>query len=260
VIYSFRTEGLVLDLGSNAPEQGQSGEGDTVLSVEDVLTGDGPDLVRGNGEVNFLSAGGGDDRVEVQGDGTNSDQVFCLEGTDTAVVDVDDVAALDCEFSVIDGVSGGGGVPVGGAGSATGGGGGPAAAPATGPGKVLQATITGAGSAGTARITANGSITLSKHQIGCPAGGFRCTVRTSLSGAVNASARKKTVKLGGSAYALAAGKRGAVKLKLTKKGLRLLRRSKRVKGTVTITVTKGSAVTTKKVKLIVKAPKKKKKR
>jgi RTX calcium-binding nonapeptide repeat (4 copies) len=256
VLYPFRTEGVSLDLGSSAPEQGQPNEGDTVLSVEDALTGDGPDLVTGNGDANFVSTGAGDDRVEVQGDGANTDQIFCHEGTDTVVVDVDDVAALDCEFSVIDGVSGGGGGPVGGADVSTGGGG-PAAGVA--PGKVLEATIKGASAAGTVKVASNGSVTLSKHEVQCPAGSVPCFVKTSLSGAVKASTKKrKTVKLGGSVYAIAAGKQGAVKLKLTAKGMRLLRRSKRVRGTVTITVTKGTAVTTKKVKVTLKAPKKKK--
>ena len=55
---------------------------------------------------------------------------------------------------------------------------------------------------------------------------------------------------------IAAGKKGAVRVKLTKKGLRLLRRAKKAKGTVTIRVTKGATVTTKKVTVTLRAPKK----
>jgi hypothetical protein len=258
VLYLLRTEGVSLDLGSSAPEQGRPGEGDTVLSVEEALTGDGPDLVKGNGDANLVSTGAGDDRVEVQGDGPNIDQIFCDEGTDTVVVDVEDAAALDCEFSVIDGVSGGGGGLVGGGDGSTGGG---ALTTGAGPsaGNVLKATIKGASAADTVKVASNGSVTLFKHEVQCPLGGVPCVVKTSLSGAVKTSGKKrKTLKLGGSAYAIAAGKQGAVKLKLTAKGLRLVRRSKRVRGTVTITVTKGTAVTTKKVKVTLKAPKKKK--
>jgi hypothetical protein len=259
VFYSSRTAGLVLDLGSAAPGQGEPGEDDTVLSVEDALTGDGPDLVKGNADVNFISSGGGDDRVEVQGDGANVDRVFCKDGTDTVVADVADFTELDCEFSVVDGVSGGGGGPVGGTGGSSGGGGGAAkAGPAASVGKALKATITGARSAGRVRVAANGTLILSRHEVRCPAGGVPCVVRTSLSGVLSTGARRKrTAMLGGSAYALAAGKRGAVKLRLTKKGLRQLRRSKTVNGTVTITVTKAGIVSTKKVKVTLKPRRKK---
>jgi hypothetical protein len=96
-------------------------------------------------------------------------------------------------------------------------------------------------------------LTLRSHLIHCPVGGTACKVRTSLRGTVNTSARRQ-VKLGGSTYTLAAGKNGAVRTKLTKRGLRFLRRYRRIKATIAIEVRKGALVTAKKVKVTLRAP------
>ena len=131
---------------------------------------------------------------------------------------------------------------------AAGGGTGATIAPASTP------TVQGAGSAGSVRVSRAGSFALKKHLVECPAGGPSCAVRISVAAFVAASAKKRKAKLGGSSYTIAPGKKGAVKARLTKKGQRLLRRSKRVKATTSITVTKGAKVATKKVKVTLKAP------
>ena len=141
-------------------------------------------------------------------------------------------------------------------GSSGGGGGGVSGATGAAKAPTSVPTVGGASSAGAVRVSRTGSFTLNNHSVECPAGGSGCAVKTSVTGSVTASAKRKKAKLGGSSYALAPGKKSAVKVKLTKKGLRLLRRSKRVKASVTITVTEGAKVTTKKVRLTLRAPKK----
>ena len=87
-----------------------------------------------------------------------------------------------------------------------------------------------------------------------------CAASTAASGSVpanlaSASAKRKTIKLGGSSFKVKSGKKGQVTVKLTRKGLRALKRAKRLKMTVTITVKRGTSTVTKKVKVTLKAPK-----
>ena len=139
--------------------------------------------------------------------------------------------------------------------SAPGGGsGGSSAAIAPTPVPTLAPTVQGASSGGIVRVKTTGSFTLGKHLVECPEGGSSCAVKVSVTGSVIASAKRKTARLGGSSYTLVAGKRGVVRVKLTKKGLRLLRRSQRVRATVAIRVTKGATVTVRKVKVTLRAP------
>jgi Ca2+-binding RTX toxin-like protein len=194
----------------------------------------GDDTIRASSETQFVFGGSGNDRID---GGAGADYIECGDGIDGVVDDPDDLQVNECEASITLGGGGGGG---------TGGPGGLAAA----------ATIRGGKSAGTVKVSSSGSFRLKRQVVECPAGGARCKVRTSVTGRVSASAKKRTVKLGGSSYSIAAGKKGAVRVKLTKKGLRLLRRSRKAKGTITIRVTKGSTVTTKKVSVTLRAPKK----
>ena len=194
----------------------------------------GDDTIQASSETQFLFGGSGNDRID---GGAGADYIECGDGTDGVVDDSDDLQVNECEAFVTLGGGGGGG------------GGGPG-------GLAAAATIRGGKSAGTVKVSSSGSFRLKRQVVECPAGGARCKVKTSVTGRVSASAKKRTVKLGGSSYSIAAGKKGAVRVKLTKKGLRLLRRSKKAKGTITIRVTKGSTVTTKKVSVTLRAPKK----
>ena len=196
---------------------------------------DGNDTISGSPGTDFVYGGPGNDRIDA---GAGRDYIECGEGSDGVVQDVDDLEVNECETFIT--VSGGGG-------SGSGGGAG---------GIASAATIRGSRSAGTARVSAKGSFTLKRQVVECPAGGAACKVTTSVTGRVSASARKKNVKLGGSSYTVAAGKKGAVRVKLTKKGLRLLRRAKKVRGSISIRVRKGSTLTTKKVSVTLRAPKK----
>ena len=195
----------------------------------------GNDTIQASSDTEFLFGGPGDDRVD---GGAGADYIECGDGTDGVVDDSDDLQVNECETSIRVGSGGGGG------------GGGPG-------GLAAAATIRGGKSAGTVKVSSTGLFTLKRQVVECPAGGARCKVRTSVTGRVSVSASKKrNVRLGNSSYSIAAGKKGAVRVKLTKKGLRLLRRAKKAKGTVTIRVTKGATVTTKKVTVTLRAPKK----
>jgi len=61
--------------------------------------------------------------------------------------------------------------------------------------------------------------------------------------------------LGGSSFKVTAGKKGKVRVKLTRKGLKLLKRKKKVKAKITITVKRGATTTKKTVTFTLKAPK-----
>ena len=87
VIYTGRTRGVVVDLASRGP-QGAPGENDTVIDVESVAGGRGPDRLLGDQDANGLSGGGGDDRLVGRGGddqftpGGGMDVVRCGAGTD----------------------------------------------------------------------------------------------------------------------------------------------------------------------------------
>jgi hypothetical protein len=65
--------------------------------VEDLLGGVGNDRLAGNAGTNSLFGMGGDDVLDVAGDGGLADNVNCGAGTDTAVADGLDSVAADCE-------------------------------------------------------------------------------------------------------------------------------------------------------------------
>jgi hypothetical protein len=109
-------------------------------------------------------------------------------------------------------------------------------------------------------VSKSGSVTLKNQVVDCPAGGPACSVKSTLTASVSASAKKKKkkkLKLGSSAYKQAAGTKAAIKLKLTKKGLRQLVRLKKIRASATIGVTRGGQTTTKKLSVTLKAPKRK---
>lgn len=85
ILFSF-TAGVTLNLGFQGtpgpgdPSQGEPGEGNTVVGVENAVTGSGADTVTGNAAVNEISTGDGDDSVDVSGDGANADSVGLRRG------------------------------------------------------------------------------------------------------------------------------------------------------------------------------------
>jgi Ca2+-binding RTX toxin-like protein len=91
---------------------GFPGEGDNLVDMEGVSSGQGNDVITGNGETNFLFAGDGNDTVrglggndsvdggdgdDVVDGGAATDQVSCGFGEDTALLDALDDVGVDCE-------------------------------------------------------------------------------------------------------------------------------------------------------------------
>lgn len=67
----------------------------------------------------------------------------------------------------------------------------------------------------------------------------------------------KRVKLGGSSFKVAVGKKGKVRIKLNSTARRLLKRRKVIKARVVITVRRGGATVKKTVTVRLKAPRRK---
>jgi Ca2+-binding RTX toxin-like protein len=94
VDYGGRLNPVTIDL-SSVSGQGQSGEGDRILAVEQALGGWGDDTLRGDAGVNLLDGRAGADTIESR-DGV-ADSVLCGAGPDSAQVDTLD-QATDCEL------------------------------------------------------------------------------------------------------------------------------------------------------------------
>jgi Ca2+-binding RTX toxin-like protein len=78
---------------NGAADDGRTGERDNAL-VENVVTGNGPDVVVGDGSRNLIATGGGDDTITVSGD-SPVDSVGCGTGNDAVTADAqDDVAQV----------------------------------------------------------------------------------------------------------------------------------------------------------------------
>lgn len=127
---------------------------------------------------------------------------------------------------------------------------------------ITSPVLSGSSSAGSATASSNGTVTL-KKPISCEGAGPDCDVLNTGSGSVPAalvstSAKKKTVKLGKSSYTIKAGTKGKVKIKLSKKARKLLKRARKIKAKIKIRVTRGGTVVKKTVKVTIKAPKRKK--
>ncbi len=120
VDYSTRTAAVSVDL-DGVPDDGEAGEGDNVVTdIENITGGSGPDLLRGGGGANrilggpgaddldglsgpdTIEAGAGADTIQAK-DGT-TDVITCGDGHDILTRDTQDVVVSDCED-----VDGGGG-------------------------------------------------------------------------------------------------------------------------------------------------------
>jgi hypothetical protein len=115
--------------------------------------------------------------------------------------------------------------------------------------------ISGPGSAGATKVSLRGALTVPKQSVDCTGPGPDCTVKTSVTAAGRAGASAKRVKLGGSAFKVQSGKKGKVTVRLTRKGLKLLKRARKIKAKVTITVTRGGMNVKKTVTVSLRAPK-----
>jgi hypothetical protein len=123
---------------------------------------------------------------------------------------------------------------------------------------------------GTLAANASGVITIPGTQFTCPSGDVRCIIRATGTAlfphfklSVQAAKKKKSkrLSLGTTETSVPAGAQGRAKLKLGKKALKALKKSKKVKATFTIAVRNqaGAAIGTRTVTATIKAPKPKKK-
>ena len=137
------------------------------------------------------------------------------------------------------------GCPAGGGGGGSGAGGG-----SVGGGPLIGApALAGPRSAGSVRVARSGAFTLPNQTVDCTRAGPACRVKTRL------TTRKRAVKLGGSSFGVPTGKKGKVRAKLNRKGLRQLKRAKRLKAKLRITVTRGTQSVKRTVTVTLKAPK-----
>lgn len=90
VDYSDRSGSLTITLDAGSSDDGESGEMDDIVAVEDVLGGSGADVITGNGSDNHLSGGVGADDLFGEGGndilegGADPDDLSGGDGSDTA--------------------------------------------------------------------------------------------------------------------------------------------------------------------------------
>jgi Ca2+-binding RTX toxin-like protein len=214
------------------------------LGGEDLLLGGyGQDVADGGHGADVFRLGTNGD-VAYADDGGTADDIDCGENADSAYVDSADVFT-NCE--AIYGRTAA-----------------PSTPPASPPPAAIVLSITAPGNAGTVIVSSKGVFYLPGTTLGCPSGnGAACdaTIVVTTAKAVNASVaaakKKKKLTLGKAALKVAAGTSAKARIKLSKKGLRALRRLKSVKAVVKLTVRDrtGKRVT-KSVRLKLKAPRK----
>lgn len=85
-------------------------------------------------------------------------------------------------------------------------------------------------------IKSKGKFTIKQVQLACPVGGAACTFSYSLT----AKLKKKKVKLGTSTQSVAAGAAAALSGKLSKAGLKLFKKNKKLKATLSVTASGGA--------------------
>lgn len=152
----------------------------------------------------------------------------------------------------------GGDPPAGGGGNPSGGSRGDSGDSGGDP-RVDPPSVAGPSSGGSATVSKKGLVVVSKQSVDCTGTGPDCTVRAVVTGLVpagkaSASAKRRAVRLGGSSFKVRAGKKGKVTVKLTRRGLKLVKRLKRVKATVRIVVRRGAITMRKTVRVTLRAP------
>jgi len=143
---------------------------------------------------------------------------------------------------------GGGGGGSGGGGGGDGGGGG-ATSPAT-------PEIDGPGSAGAARVSRSGLLRLPRQVVECAGPGPGCAVVVTLAGSPPArkAAAARKLTLGRASFKVGAGQRRAITVKLTRRGMKALKRAGRIKAKAAVRVTRGAQVASRTVRVTVKPP------
>lgn len=241
--YTRRTEQVVVNL-AQLDGQGAPGENDRLANFENVAGGEGPDVLTGNSLANTISGFFGDDQIHVDQQDGVPDTADCGEGNDTATKDAED-SAVGCE--TVNPTTGGGGSGGGGGGGAGGGGAGGGSG-----GTITIKALPGRKSLGRKRVSKRGVAKLFGYAC-TPPSGPRCTWRTS--GRTTATAGvARTIKIGKGQGTIKAGKTGAIKVKLTKSSLKLLKHRKALKARVTVRIKRGTKSVKKTYKVTFRAP------
>jgi hypothetical protein len=126
---------------------------------------------------------------------------------------------------------------------------------------VDKPAIRGPSFAGRVRVSSRGIFTVPRQTVDCTGSGPDCAVKAAVTGSVRAIGRsigprgRRTVKYGGNSFKVNAGTTGNIKVTLTRKGFKRLKRLKKTRAKVTIKVTRGGTSAKKSVKLTLKAPK-----
>jgi Ca2+-binding RTX toxin-like protein len=243
------TAGVTLDLGVAGPQVTGGAGVDTLVDVEG-LGGTGfDDVLRGDGDDNVLDGDPGNDTVH---GGAGQDAVTGGSGNDVLVLGPNqDTASAGAGADFVDSVDGGfdtvdcgldvdafstdAGDLLTGCEGPAGGGGGPVTPPPPPPPPPappgprtgeLRATVTAPRSIKARK----GAISF---KVGCPA---TATGSCRITATVRAKVGKRTRKLGASGLVLAPGAQRTVKVKLTSAARRLLRRKRKLKATIRLTV------------------------
>jgi hypothetical protein len=116
--------------------------------------------------------------------------------------------------------------------------------------------VIGDGNAGRVRVNRKGVFFLKGHKVNCSGPGPDCAVKTKVKAKLATTSAKRTVKIGGSKFTVKTGTKKRIKSKLTKKGLKRLKKLKRIRAKVVVTVTRGAEKSKRTVKVKLLAPKK----
>jgi Ca2+-binding RTX toxin-like protein len=244
--------GVTLDLAVAGPQATGGAGTDTLVDIED-LGGTGfDDVLRGDGDDNVLDGRGGNDTIDGRAfqdtitGGSGNDVLVLGANMDTAIAGAgaDFVNSVDGGFDNVDcgldadtftadpgdgltgceGAAGGGG---GGGGGPAAGGAAPVLVPVTPAQRTDQLAIT---------LTAPRTIKVRRgavsFRLGCPA---NATGTCRATATLRAKVEKRTRKLGARGIVLDPGEEGAVKVKLTARGRRLLKSKRRLKSTIRVT-------------------------
>lgn len=241
------TQGVTVNLGVIGAQNTRGAGADELIGVEnlagsplaDELTGDDqPNTITGWDGEDSLRGKGGDDHFEVR-DGTR-DLVTCGLGVDTVEADVQPLDSMfgDCETSVFAPY-----VPPGGDGSGGSGGGGGATGTASG-GATAPAKASFAGSKSSIRVDRQGRFRFSFH------------ASAGLTGKAAFRRTTKRLLLAQKSFTAPAGGQATLKMKLSAKSLRILKRSRRVRTRVTVSLKNAAGLTSSASKTItLRAPK-----
>jgi Ca2+-binding RTX toxin-like protein len=228
------TAGVAVNLGTTGPQNTRTAGSDQLIDVEnlagspfaDELTGDDqPNTVTGWEGEDSLGGAGGDDHFAVR-DGTR-DLVTCGPGADTVDADVQPIDSIfgDCETSVFAPYVPPGGVGSGGSGGATG----TAAGGATAPAKASFA-----GSKSSIRVDRRGRFGFTFHA------GPGLTGKAAFRRATKAT---KRLLLAQKSFTAPTSGQVTLKMKLSAKSLRVLKRNHQIRTRVTVMLKNAAGLT-----------------